>query len=89
MKSKHTFLRNFYIRSTIIEWNNLDQDIPNAESYPLFRKHLLSFIRPEPNSIFNAHNAKATKLLLRLRLGFFVIFRNKFQNNFQDATNPF
>ena len=37
--------------STIIEWNKLDQDIRNAESYALFRKHILSFIRPETNNI--------------------------------------
>ena len=27
MKSKHAFLKNFYIPSTIIEWNKLDQDM--------------------------------------------------------------
>ena len=47
MKSKNTFFKNSYIPSTIIEWNKLDQDIRNVESYALFRKHLLSFIRPE------------------------------------------
>ena len=52
IKSKHTFFKNSYIPSTIIEWNKLDQDICNAESYALLRKHLLSFIRPEANSIF-------------------------------------
>ena len=40
------------------------------ESYAFFRKHLLSFIRPEANNIFNVHNAKGIKLLTRLRVGF-------------------
>ena len=30
------FFKNSYIPSTIIEWNKLDQDIRNAESYTLF-----------------------------------------------------
>ena len=67
MKSKHTFLKNSCIPSIIIEWNKLDQDVRNAESPALFRKHLISFIRLKANSIFNVHNAKGTKLLVILR----------------------
>ena len=59
IKSKHTFFKNSYIPSTIIEWNKSNQDIRNAESYALFRKHLLTFIRPKANNILNLHNAKA------------------------------
>ena len=42
----------------------------NAESNALFRKQLLSFIRPEANNIFSVYNAKGIKLLTRLRDGF-------------------
>ena len=70
MKSKHTFFKNSYIPSTIIKWDQLDQDVRNAESYVLFRKHLLSFNRPEANSTFNVLNAKRIELLTRLRVGF-------------------
>ena len=62
IKSKHTFLKNSYIPSAIKERDKLDEDIRNAESFALFRKHLLSFIRHETKSIFNAHNAKVKKL---------------------------
>ena len=60
--SKHNFLKNSYIPSRIIEWNKLDQDVRNAENYVLFRKHPLSFIRPETNSMFNSivHNSQCT-----------------------------
>ena len=88
IKSKHNFFKNSYIPSTIIEWNKLDQDIRNAESYALFRKHLLSFIRPEANNIFNVHNAKGIKLLTRLRVGFSHLKEHKFRHNFVDAINP-
>ena len=67
IKSKQNFFKNSYIPSTIFEWNKLDQDIRNAESYALFRKHLSSFIRPEASNIFNVYNAKGIKLLTRLR----------------------
>ena len=87
IKSKHTFFKNSYIPSTIIEWNKLDLDIRNAESYALFRKHLLSFIRPEANNIFNVHNAKGIKLLTRLRVGFSHLNENKFRHNFEDSIN--
>ena len=88
IKSKHNFFKNSYIPSTIIERNKLDQDIRNAESYALFRKHLLSFIRPEANNIFNVHNAKGIKLLTRLRVGFSHLKEHKFRHNFVDAINP-
>ena len=68
IKSKHTFFKNSYIPSTTIEWNKLDQDIRNAKSYAFFRKHLLRFIRPKADHIFNVHNAKGIKLLTRLGL---------------------
>ena len=70
-----------------VEWNKLDQDIRNAESYASFRKHLLSFIRPEANNIFNAHNAKGIKLLTRLQVVFSHLKEHKFQHNFEDAIN--
>ena len=70
IKSKQTFFENSYIPSTIIEWNKLNQNIRNAESYALFRKHILSSFRPEANSIFNVYMAKGIKLLTRIGVGF-------------------
>ena len=64
IKSKYNFFFynfNSYIPSTIIEWNKLDHNIRKTESYALFRKHLLGFIRPEANNIFNVRNAKGNK----------------------------
>ena len=88
IKSKHTFLKNSYSPSTVIEWNKLDQDIRNAKCYALFRKHLISFIRPEANNIFRVHNAKGIKLSTRLRVGFSHFKEHKFRDNFEDAINP-
>ena len=66
---RHTFFRNSYFPSIVTEWNNLDKSIMNSESFSIFKKNILKFIRPSPNSIFNCHNPKGAKLLTRLRLG--------------------
>ena len=87
IESKHNVFKNSYIPSTIIAWNKLDHNIRNAKSYTLFRKHRLSFIRPEPNNIFNVHNAEGIKLLARLRVGFSHLTEHKFRHNFVDAIN--
>ena len=63
--SKYFFKRTL-ILSTITELNKLDQDIHSAESYALFQKQLLSFVRPEANNIFNVHKVKGIKLFLLL-----------------------
>ena len=79
IKSKHNFFnKNSYIPSTNIEWNKLDEDVRNAESDALFRKHLLTFNRREANNIFNAHKARGIKLLTRLRVGFSHLKEHKF-----------
>ena len=88
IKSKHTFVKNSYISSTIIEWNKWGQYIRNAQSYVLFRKYLLSFIRPEANKGFDVHNTKGIKLLTRLRVGFSHLKERKFRDNIEDAINP-
>ena len=54
---KHDFFKNTFFPSTIIEWNKLDWKIKNSESIETFKKRVLSFIRPSPNSTFNCLKA--------------------------------
>ena len=81
IKSNH-FFKNFYIPSKILEWNKLDQEIRNAKNYTLFRKHVLSFIRPEADSIFSVHNGKGKKLT-RPRVGFSHLKNTNFDITFK------
>ena len=37
-----------------------------------FKKQVLKFIRPSPNSTFNVHNSHGIKLLTRLRVGLVI-----------------
>ena len=76
---KHSFFKNSFFPSTISEWNKLDPAIRNSESLSIFRKNILHFIRPAPNSIYNCHNPKGVKLITRLRLGLSHLREHKFQ----------
>ena len=69
LKTRHTFFKNSFFPSTIIEWNKLDHNIRNSSSFNIFRKSILKFIRPSANSLFNCHNPKEIKFITRLRLG--------------------
>ena len=68
-KVKHNFFRNSFFPSAVIEWNKLDLNIRNSESFKVFKNSLLKFIRPSENSVFNCHNPRGVKLLTKLRLG--------------------
>ena len=82
------FFRNSYFTSIVIEWNNLDKSIRNSESFSIFKKNILKFIRPSPNKIFNCHNPKGVKLLTRLRLRLSHLRDHQFKHSFQDSLNP-
>ena len=53
---------------TIREWNKLSLEIHNSQSYSIFRKSLLKFIRTIPNSVFSVADIYGIKLLTRLRV---------------------
>ena len=69
-------------------WNKLD-NIPNSESVSAFKKQILKFLRPSPNSTFNVHNHYGIKLLTRLRVGLSHLHEHKFRHSFQDSLDPF
>ena len=54
----------------------------------MFKKELLKFIRPEPNSTYNINDTKGLKLLTRLRLRLSHLGDHKFRHNFQDFVSP-
>ena len=68
-KSKHYFCKNPYFPSTNSEWNKLDPNLSNSESFLTLKKNILQFIRPTITSVCDCHNPKGIKLITRLRLG--------------------
>ena len=88
IKANHSFFKNNFFPSTIIEWNKLDSNIHCSPSYKLFRKRILEFIRPQPNSIFNVPNSLGLTYLTRLRVGLSHLCEHKFHHNFRGSLNP-
>ena len=86
--TKRNSFQNSYFPTAIKEWNRLDIDIRKSDSISIFKKRILSFIRPLPNKVSNSHNPQGLKLLTRLRLGLSHLRYHKFKHNFLDTINP-
>ena len=80
--------KNSYLPYARKEWNKLDPEIRNAETYASFRKMFLNFIRPTGNSTYKIHDPLGIKLLSTLQLGFSHLSKQKFRHNFADSLNP-
>ena len=87
-KTRHNFFKHSFFPAVISEWNSLDVDIRSSFSINVFKKELLKFIRPVPNSTCNINDSKGLKLLTRLRLGLSHLGDHKFRHNFQDCVFP-
>ena len=85
--TKHDFFQNSYFPADIKEWNSLDTDIWKSDSISIFKKRILSFIRPLPNKVSNFHNSLGLKLFATLRLGLCHLRYHKFKYNFLDIIN--
>ena len=72
----------------IIEWNKLDINLRNAQSFLIFINPLLKIEIPIQNLIYNIHDPMGIKYLTRLRLGLSHLNDHKFRYNFQDCLNP-
>ena len=77
------FLKN----STIIEWNNLDPNLRNSDTYGTFKNTILKYIWPSPNSVFKFHDPQGIKFLTRLGLGLRHFCERKFKYSFEDSLN--
>ena len=69
LNTKHNFFSNCSFPSTIIDWNKLDPDFRKSENFSVFKRNILNFIRPSPNSVYNCHNPRGICLITRFRLG--------------------
>ena len=88
-KTRHTFSKNCFFPSTVIEWKKRYHNIRNSSSFNIFRKSILKFIRSSANSFFDCHNPKGVKFITRLPLSLSHLRQHKFKHSFQDSLNPF
>ena len=77
--TKHSFFKNSFFPSTIIEWNKLDLTLRKCDSFNVFKKEILKFIRPSSNSFYNCHNPIGIKYITRIRLGLSHLREHKFK----------
>ena len=81
------FKSSFY-PSCLTEWNELDPEIRLAPSVTVFKKKLLSIIRPPAKSVFGIHDPMGLSHLTQLRVGLSKLNFHKFRHNFKDTINP-
>ena len=70
------------------DWFNLDSTIRDSESIAIFKKRLLSFIRPIPSNVYNIFDPIGLKFLTRLHLRFSHLNEHRFRHNCQECINP-
>ena len=70
--------KNSFFPSTMNDWFNLDLTIRDSESIAIFKKRLLSFIRPIPSNVYNIFDPIGLKFLTRLLLGFSHLNEHRF-----------
>ena len=85
---KYIFFQNSFFPSAVFEWNKLDLNIHNSESFNIFKKTLLNFMSPSESTVYNCYNPKGVNLLTRLRLFLAHLREHKFKHCFYDSLNP-
>ena len=70
LRCRTELFRNSFLPFTVNEWNKLDSDIKNNDSYEMFREKRLAFIRSVGNSMCGIYDPFGVKLINRLQLGF-------------------
>ena len=81
------FKSSFY-PNCLAEWNELDPEIRLAPSVGIFKKKLISIIRPPAKSVFGIHDPIGLSYLTQLRVGLSKLCFHKFKHNFRDSINP-
>ena len=66
----------------------LDPEIRPSSSVNVFKKKLLSIIRPPPKLVYRIHDPKGLSILTQLRVGLSKLNFHKFKHNFRDTLNP-
>ena len=70
------------------EWNKLHPEMRRIDSYVVFRKKLLNFIKSTENKTVSIYDHLRIKLLNRLRVYFSHLNEHKIRHHFSDTLNP-
>ena len=72
-----------YFQNCMREWNQLDESIKISPTFSVFKRELMSLIRPQKRSLFGFHDIEGLRLLTRLRVEFSDLREHRFRRNFQ------
>ena len=88
IKARTEKFKSSFYPHCLSEWNDLDPEIRLAPFVAIFKKKLLSIIRPPVRSIFGIHDPKGLSYLTQLRVGLSKFNFHKCNHNFRDTINP-
>ena len=79
--------RTIILLTSLLPFTINDSHIKNIDSYAIFRKKLLTFIKPLEKHSYVISETLGVRLLNRLRLSFNHLREHKFRHNFVDPLN--
>ena len=88
MRARTEKFKSTFYPNCLSEWNKLEPELRLAPSIAVFKKKLLSMIRPPAKSVFGIHDPKGLSYLTQLRVGLSKLNFHKFKHNFRDTINP-
>ena len=88
MRARTEKFKSSFYPDCISEWNKLDPEIRLAPSIAIFKRKLLSKIRPPAKSVFGIHNPAGLSYLSQIRVSLSKLNFHKFNHNFRDTVNP-
>ena len=88
LKARTEKFKSSFYPNCLSEWNKLEPELRHAPSVAVFKKKLLSIIRPPAKSVFGIHDPKGLSYLTQLRVGLSKLNFHKFKHNFRDTVNP-
>ena len=87
IRTRTEIFKSSFYPHCLSEWNGLDPGIRLAPSVGVFKKKLVSIIRPPVKSIFGIHDPTGLSYLTLLRVGLSKLNFHKFKYNFRDTLN--
>ena len=79
---------NSFFPDAITSWNSAITHFHNVPSVGIFKKHVISLIRPEKKHIFGIHDPLGVGYLFQMRVGLCSLRYYKIRHNFVDTPLP-
>ena len=81
-------LKLSFYPTCLSEWKELEPEMRFAPPIAVFKKKILSIIRPPAKSVYGVHDPKGLSYLTQIRVGLSKLNFHKFRHYFRDTINP-